>query len=82
MDISLFNKTKGKCMNRLCSGVRMSGITLPNLLEPYEYLQRNPGKEVRSRIIDAFNHWLNVPDHKLASIKQVVEMLHNSSLLY
>ncbi|RHZ64646.1 hypothetical protein Glove_321g22 [Diversispora epigaea] len=51
------------------------------LLEPFNYLIANPGKEIRSKFIDAFDHWLNVPKDKLALITTVVEMLHTASLL-
>ena len=51
------------------------------LLEPFEYLCAHPGKNIRSQLIEAFNHWLRVPAEKLAVIKDAVEMLHTSSLL-
>jgi geranylgeranyl diphosphate synthase type 3 len=52
------------------------------LLEPYEYLLQVPGKDVRAKLIEAFNQWLRIPDKELAQIKTIVTMLHNSSLLY
>jgi len=51
------------------------------LLEPFYYLTDNPGKLVRSRLMDAFNVWIKVPDDKLKVIMDVVEMLHTASLL-
>ncbi|XP_006638773.1 geranylgeranyl pyrophosphate synthase isoform X1 [Lepisosteus oculatus] len=51
------------------------------LLEPYRYLLQLPGKQVRTKLSQAFNHWLNVPDDKLQVIIEVTEMLHNASLL-
>ncbi|KAI8072987.1 geranylgeranyl pyrophosphate synthase [Gongronella butleri] len=51
------------------------------LLEPFKYLCSHAGKEVRSRMIDAFNHWLQVPEAKLKIITRVIEMLHSASLL-
>ncbi|XP_067092437.1 geranylgeranyl pyrophosphate synthase [Osmerus mordax] len=51
------------------------------LLEPYKYLLQLPGKQVRTKLSQAFNHWLNVPDDKLQVIIEVTEMLHNASLL-
>ncbi|CAG8577766.1 3277_t:CDS:2, partial [Dentiscutata heterogama] len=51
------------------------------LLEPYNYLLSHPGKEIRSKLIEAFDHWLNVPKDKLSAITTVVEMLHTASLL-
>ena len=51
------------------------------LLEPYAYLLSNPGKEIRSCLIDAFNIWIGVGEEQLKSIKTVIDMLHNASLL-
>jgi len=52
-----------------------------HLLEPFTYLLQHPGKEIRSKLIDAFDIWLNVPKPELKIIKEVIEMLHTSSLL-
>jgi geranylgeranyl diphosphate synthase type 3 len=51
------------------------------LLEPFRYLQQHPGKEIRSQLMQAFLHWLPVPREPLQTIKRVIEMLHNASLL-
>jgi len=51
------------------------------LMGPYEYLFSQPGKDIRSQLITAFNKWLKVPDERLAVINKVVGMLHTSSLL-
>jgi geranylgeranyl diphosphate synthase type 3 len=51
------------------------------LLEPFTYLSANPGKEIRTKLIDAFNLWLRVPEDDLEVIRRVVRMLHNGSLL-
>lgn len=51
------------------------------VLEPYTYLDANPGKEVRTKLIEAFNVWLKVPARKLDAICSVVRMLHTASLL-
>ncbi|KAJ3130437.1 Geranylgeranyl pyrophosphate synthase [Nowakowskiella sp. JEL0407] len=51
------------------------------LLEPFTYLAAHPGKEMRTRLIQAFNLWINVPPEKLSVIVEVVEMLHMASLL-
>ncbi|XP_024617219.1 geranylgeranyl pyrophosphate synthase isoform X6 [Neophocaena asiaeorientalis asiaeorientalis] len=51
------------------------------LLEPYKYLLQLPGKQVRTKLSQAFNHWLKVPEDKLQIIIEVTEMLHNASLL-
>ncbi|XP_065536317.1 geranylgeranyl pyrophosphate synthase isoform X1 [Lathamus discolor] len=38
-------------------------------------------KQVRTKLSQAFNHWLNVPEDKIQVIIEVTEMLHNASLL-
>ena len=37
---------------------------------------------MRSRLVDAFNVWLQVPPESLEIVKQVVGMLHTASLLW
>uniref|UniRef100_A0A8C4QE95 Geranylgeranyl diphosphate synthase 1 n=1 Tax=Eptatretus burgeri TaxID=7764 RepID=A0A8C4QE95_EPTBU len=51
------------------------------LLEPYNYLLQLPGKQIRSKLAEAFNYWLKIPDEKFQVIIEVIEMLHNASLL-
>ncbi|XP_041774726.1 geranylgeranyl pyrophosphate synthase [Anopheles merus] len=51
------------------------------LLQPFSYIQQIPGKQVRSKLALAINHWLYIPNDKLAAISEIVQMLHNSSLL-
>lgn len=51
------------------------------LMGPFEYLFAQPGKDIRSQLIAAFNEWLEVPPESLGVIKNVVGMLHTASLL-
>ncbi|KAI8091389.1 geranylgeranyl pyrophosphate synthase [Gilbertella persicaria] len=51
------------------------------LLEPFHYLCSNPGKDIRSKMIEAFDAWLHVPKDDLVVITRVIEMLHSASLL-
>ena len=51
------------------------------LLEPYTYLLRKKGKDVRIKLLKAFNIWLHVPDDKVQRIGEIIQMLHNASLL-
>lgn len=51
------------------------------LLEPYQYIQQNPGKEVRVKLTQAFNYWMKIPNDKLEIVSEVTQMLHNASLL-
>ncbi|XP_056633514.1 terpene synthase [Diorhabda carinulata] len=51
------------------------------LLEPFGYILQVPGKNVRSKLSSAFNYWLKIPNEKLLQITDIVQILHNSSLL-
>ncbi|KAF8809407.1 terpenoid synthase [Phlegmacium glaucopus] len=51
------------------------------LLEPFKYITSNPGKEIRGKLIEAFNIWLNVPLERLQVIAKLVNMLHAASLM-
>ncbi|KAJ5853965.1 hypothetical protein N7534_006508 [Penicillium rubens] len=48
---------------------------------PLEYLLCIPGKDIRGKLISAFNEWLHLPDDKLAIVKEVIDRLHTASLL-
>ncbi|CAG8683523.1 16556_t:CDS:2, partial [Funneliformis mosseae] len=71
------------------NGMHSSGIKTTNeissneeiLLEPYNYLLSHPGKEIRTKMIEAFDYWFKVPKDRLNVITKVIEMLHNASLL-
>lgn len=51
------------------------------LLQPFVYIQQIPGKQFRSQLSLAFNYWLHISEEKLYQIGEIVQMLHNSSLL-
>lgn len=48
---------------------------------PYTYIATNPGKELRSLLLDALNIWLAVPPASLEIITNIIRMLHTASLL-
>jgi geranylgeranyl diphosphate synthase type 3 len=50
-------------------------------IECFYYILANPGKNVRSILIDAFQLWLRVPLTQVEAIKEVVTKLHTASLL-
>lgn len=52
------------------------------VLGPFDYMEEQPGKDIRKQLIAAFNAWLQVPPASLAIITKVVGMLHTASLLY
>lgn len=56
-------------------------LTEQILREPYKYICQIPGKQVRTKLADAFNCWLKIPQDKLQIIGEVTQMLHNASLL-
>lgn len=51
------------------------------LLAPFAYLRQNPGKNVRGKLLAAFNVWLKIDQDKLDLVNEVVDMLHTGSLL-
>lgn len=51
------------------------------VLEPYRYLDSQPGKEIRTKLIDAFQGWLVLTPSDLATVTGVVRQLHTASLL-
>ncbi|XP_063619351.1 terpene synthase isoform X1 [Cydia splendana] len=51
------------------------------ILMPYTYILQVPGKQIRTKLTCAFNNWLNISDEKLKAVGEIVQMLHNSSLL-
>ena len=51
------------------------------LLEPYSHILSVPGKNIRGKLIAGFNMWMNVEQEKIKAIEEIVQMLHNASLL-
>ncbi|XP_011679939.2 geranylgeranyl pyrophosphate synthase [Strongylocentrotus purpuratus] len=51
------------------------------LMEPYNYILQVPGKQVRTKLSRAFNCWMDIPEDNIKKISEVVQMLHNASLL-
>ena len=51
------------------------------LLEPYSHILSVPGKNIRGKLIAGFNMWMNVQQEKIKAIEEIVQMLHNASLL-
>lgn len=55
---------------------------LQKLLQPFKYILQVPGKQIRGKLANAFNYWLKIPSDKLTVVVEIVQILHNSSLLY
>ncbi|KAG9317869.1 isoprenoid synthase domain-containing protein [Chiua virens] len=51
------------------------------ILEPYAYLASSPGKRVCDQLIQALDHWFQVPSPQLKAIIRTMELLHNACLL-
>ncbi|CRG82821.1 geranylgeranyl pyrophosphate synthase/Polyprenyl synthetase [Talaromyces islandicus] len=51
------------------------------LLDPVNYIQSLPSKDMRSKIIDALNIWFQLPEQPLDIIKDTVNDVHNSTLI-
>lgn len=52
------------------------------LVEPYEYLESQPGSGFRSQMISAFNTWIGAPAYAVEIISEVIGMLHAASLMF
>ncbi|KAF5379592.1 hypothetical protein D9757_009285 [Collybiopsis confluens] len=68
-------------LDRLSADSKWSEQNEAAVLEPFTFITSNPGKEMRSRLIEAFNVWLKVPQDKTAIIARIVNMLHAASLM-
>ncbi|PYI01588.1 terpenoid synthase [Aspergillus sclerotiicarbonarius CBS 121057] len=51
------------------------------LLGPVNYIQSLSSKKTLTKLMEAFNIWLRVPNEQLSILSQVVEDLHNASLI-
>jgi len=86
-DVSkIISFVKGREMNGKDS--RMLPISKSNseqednlLLEPYKHISSCPGKNIRGKLMAGFNIWMQVGEDKLKEIGEIVQMLHNASLL-
>lgn len=59
----------------------LSSFDLQILLQPFTYLLQVQGKQIRVKLSLAFDYWLHIPPETLNIINDVVQMLHNASLL-
>jgi geranylgeranyl diphosphate synthase type 3 len=56
-------------------------FVLKKLLEPYNYICQVPGKQIRTKLVQSFNYWLKISPEKITQVSDIIEILHNSSLL-
>ena len=50
-------------------------------MEPWYYIRALPGKNVRGKLVDAFQSWLSIPETEKTAVKEIVGGLHDASLL-
>lgn len=75
------SQKKGDKKHQQCQQYQQHAVD-KTLIEPYHYMNSTPGKDVRGKLIDCFQLWLNVPELTvLNEIKKIVADLHNASLL-
>ncbi|KAK1955891.1 geranylgeranyl pyrophosphate synthetase [Colletotrichum sublineola] len=58
-----------------------SGFAKSPVTGPIDYIRSLPSKKVRTQLIDSLNIWFSVPHSALSVIKEVVDCLHDSSLI-
>jgi len=51
------------------------------LLQPRAHIVQAPGKLFASRVSHTYNYWLQVPTDKLIIVKEIAQMVHDSSML-
>ncbi|OBT63401.1 hypothetical protein VE03_07123 [Pseudogymnoascus sp. 23342-1-I1] len=51
------------------------------LLAPPRYIQSLPSKNIRSKLVDAFNIWFQLPEDLVDTIKGIINDLHNATLM-
>jgi geranylgeranyl pyrophosphate synthase len=56
-------------------------MILQKLLEPIRYILQVPGKQIRAKLAQAFNYWLKISDDRVQEIDEIINMLHNASIL-
>ena len=53
-----------------------------SLLEAFRYIEATRGKDVRGKMLDAFNYWFQIENAAAVStVKSIISDLHNASLL-
>ncbi|CAG1989491.1 unnamed protein product [Fusarium graminearum] len=84
------NSPSPDIVSQLCFGTAMSSDLNPRWKSqrlkvadsPYNYILTLPSKGIGAAFIDSLNVWLDIPEDKTQVIKDVIGMLHNSSLMF
>ncbi|KAL3476510.1 isoprenoid synthase domain-containing protein [Aspergillus californicus] len=64
-----------------CQQLTVTRLKPQIISAPLNYLANLPGKDIRGKLITAFNEWFQIPEAELDIIKRVVGLLHVASLL-
>ncbi|OXA62278.1 geranylgeranyl pyrophosphate synthase [Folsomia candida] len=51
------------------------------ILLPYSYLVGNPGKDIRAKMIRVLNYWIQASEEDCEKICEILDLLHNASLM-
>lgn len=51
-------------------------------MEPYDYVASLPAKGLRDHLLEALNVWFGLNERALSTIKDIINTLHNVSLMY
>ncbi|KAI8884525.1 geranylgeranyl pyrophosphate synthase [Backusella circina FSU 941] len=51
------------------------------LLEPYNYLRPNTGKDMKMNLLYAFQHWMNVSENDMEFISRITQATHRAGLI-
>ncbi|KAJ4253874.1 geranylgeranyl pyrophosphate synthetase [Fusarium torreyae] len=52
------------------------------ILQPQKYLEMMPSKGFRNAVIDGLEVWYQVPEKSLTVIREIINLLHSSSLMF
>ncbi|VVC98912.1 unnamed protein product [Leptidea sinapis] len=81
LDEMLSWQRDNKSVDNVCAKKEVIEKQNEKLLRPFNYIVQLPGKRVRPKLIAAFNYWLQVCPEKLKAVGEIIQMLHNTSLL-
>ncbi|KAI1172796.1 putative geranylgeranyl diphosphate synthase [Nemania sp. FL0916] len=56
-------------------------LPLKLIISPAHYVASMPSKNVRDKMIDAFNIWLRISEKDVSMIKRIINTVHNASLM-
>ena len=76
------NTEVAQCYMQLSVSEAMQREFVHAIKEPFEYLSGTKGKDVRTKFIESFTHWISISDQMFEKVKSITQKLHNASLMY